>query len=75
MLEALDLDHVSMSDKFLMMEELWSSISKNNTASELTPQWHLDILKDREALVKSGEATFSSLADVKERLSKRNYAN
>lgn len=44
MLEALKLDHITISDKFLMMEELWESMRKETTAKYFTPQWHLDIL-------------------------------
>lgn len=29
------------------MEQIWSSLNNENI-KELTPNWHLDILKDRE---------------------------
>ncbi len=70
MLEALKLDQLSMSDKFIMMEELWENMSKNSSSSEFSPQWHLDELNKREQKVSSGEAYFSNLSEVKERLRK-----
>lgn len=75
MIEALKLDDISVSEKFMMMEALWSNLSENIDNSNFTPQWHLDILSEREKLIKSGELEFSSLADVRERLQKRYNAN
>ena len=75
MLEALDLDHISVSDKFLMIEELWTSISNNSTASELTPQWHLDVLNERDKKLASGDAEFLDFESVKEQLRKEYLDN
>ncbi len=75
MLETLELDSMSMSDKFLMMEELWASISKNGNSSELTPQWHLNTLDERDAQVASGDSGFLDLASVKEQLRKEYLDN
>ncbi len=75
MLEALELNSMSMSDKFLMMEELWGNMSKNSSSSEFSPQWHLDELNKREQKVSSGEASFSNLSEVKERLRKEYHDN
>ena len=70
MLEALKLDELSMSDKFMMMEALWENMSQSPSANSFTPQWHLDVLDHREEQIKVGKAEFSSLADVKNRLRK-----
>ena len=75
MIEALNLDEVSTSEKFMMMEALWISLTDDVNSDIFTPQWHLNTLKEREKSITMGESTFSSLVDVKERLSKRNHAN
>ncbi len=71
MLEALKLDQLSMSDKFMMMEELWTNMSQNLSDNSFSPKWHLDELEKREDRVLSGEANFSNLVDVKKRLRKK----
>ncbi len=38
---------MNIEEKFLVMEQIWSSLNNENI-KELTPNWHLDILKDRE---------------------------
>jgi len=68
MLEALKLDQITISEQFLMMEELWDSMSQNATANNFTPQWHLDTLVEREEKIQNNELSFSDITDVKERL-------
>ena len=64
----LNLEAMSTSEKFMAMEELWEDMSKNINADELTPQWHLDILDEREKRVQSGEAIFYDFKETKKRL-------
>ena len=75
MIEALKLDETTVSEKLMMMEALWTSLIDNIEHKDFTPSWHLQILKEREEQMVSGEAKFSSFSDVKERLRKRNHAN
>ena len=75
MLESLRLDEVTISDKFLMMEELWTSMSQDTAANHFTPQWHLDTLVEREERIQKGELSFSDISDVKERLKKSIHDN
>ncbi|OCL83962.1 addiction module protein [Arcobacter porcinus] len=42
-----DIKNMNTQEKFLIMEEIWSSLNNENI-KELTPNWHLNILKDRE---------------------------
>ena len=64
----LNLEAMSTSEKFMAMEELWEDISKDIDTDELTPQWHLDILDEREKRVQSGETKFENFDDVKKEL-------
>ncbi|MDX4037607.1 addiction module protein [Aliarcobacter skirrowii] len=43
----LNIENMNIQDKFLAMEQIWSSL-KDENIKELTPDWHLDILEDRE---------------------------
>ena len=38
---------MNIEEKFLVMEQIWSSLNNENI-KELTPDWHLDILGNRE---------------------------
>ncbi len=38
---------MNIEEKFLVMEQIWSSLNYDDLEN-LTPNWHLDILKDRE---------------------------
>lgn len=68
MLEALNLQEMSISDKFLMMEELWEDLSQNASANGFSPQWHYDELSQREKKIQDGELKFSPLCEAKSRL-------
>jgi len=61
----LNLKNMTTAQKFMAMEELWEDMSKNVSSDELTPQWHLDILDEREQEVKNGTAIFQNFDDVK----------
>ena len=67
MQSALKLDQLNLSDKFIVLEELWGDMSKHASANGFTPQWHLEILKEREAK----NSGFSNIKDVKQRLQKQ----
>ena len=64
---ALKLDQLNLSDKFIVLEELWEDMSKHASANGFTPQWHLEILKERE----DKNSVFSNIKDVKQRLQKQ----
>jgi len=68
MLEALKIDHFTLEDKFMLLEELWESMKKDVTANDFTPQWHMDVLESRQHKLEKNELSFSDLSTVKERL-------
>lgn len=43
----INIENMNIEEKFLVMEQIWSSLNNENI-KELTPNWHLDILKDRK---------------------------
>lgn len=52
-----EIKQLPLREKLLVMEALWDDISHQE--SELAvPQWHKDILDEREKLIKEGKAKF-----------------
>ena len=39
----INIENMNIEDKFLAMEQIWSSL-KDENIKELTPNWHLNIL-------------------------------
>lgn len=61
---------MSVPERFQAMEQLWSAICRD--APDMpSPGWHQEILEEREARVKRGEARFLTLAQLRSRLEKR----
>ena len=42
----INIENMNIEEKFLVMEQIWSSLNNENI-KELTPNWHLDILEER----------------------------
>ena len=66
----LKYDEMPMQEKFIIMEELWESMTHQAQENGFTPQWHLDILTSREEAIKNTQSTFSGLDTAIERLQK-----
>jgi len=66
----LELNTIPISEKFLMMEQLWESMSQDATSNGFSPSWHFDILEAREQNIKDNKAVFSDLSNVRARLQK-----
>jgi hypothetical protein len=49
------------------METLWDSLCQDSEELE-SPVWHGEILADRKRRIESGEASFFSLEEAKEKL-------
>jgi hypothetical protein len=60
----INLENMKTSEKFIAMEEIWDDLSKNVNADEFTPDWHVDILDEREKKVFSKESSFLSLEEI-----------
>jgi putative addiction module component (TIGR02574 family) len=65
---ALDeIRQLPLREKLLMMEAIWDSISQREEELEV-PQWHKDILDEREKLVREGKAKFIDWETVKKQI-------
>ena len=70
----LDLDHMTTEEKLAAMEELWEDLSRRDAVP--VPQWHKDILDERQRLIDEGKAEFidweTAKKQIRERVSRRN---
>ena len=64
----LEVKKMSMKERLQAMEILWDSLIDEECEIE-SPEWHQDILKEREKKIKDGKAEFISLEELR---SKRN---
>ncbi|NEX20420.1 addiction module protein [Thiorhodococcus mannitoliphagus] len=62
----LQLDQMTVEEKIQTMELLWDSLSQAPVDLE-TPDWHREILEERQRKVDAGEAVFLSLEELKAR--------
>lgn len=54
MLATLPLKEMSLEEKFLTIEMLWDDII-HNSPDFPSPSWHEDVLRERDAKLKSGD--------------------
>lgn len=57
MIALAEIRNLPLHDKLRLMEALWDGISPQEEGLEV-PQWHKDILDERERLVEEGKTTF-----------------
>jgi hypothetical protein len=61
---------MSVAEKLRAMEMLWADLSRDEAELE-SPAWHEDVLRDREAKIKSGKESFMDWEIAKKRLRKQ----
>jgi len=69
-LVSLNYDQMAISEKFILLEELWENMSCDANQKGFTSEWHLEVLSQREINIQEGKSTFSDLEDAKSRLQK-----
>lgn len=61
-----DIQKMTTKERLQTMELLWDALC--HESEEVTsPSWHEGILKERKSLLESGDATFCTIDDLKER--------
>ena len=70
MIEAAEIEQMSLAERMEAMELLWRSIS-SEPARVVSPAWHGKVLQKRLARIKAGKAEFLTIAQLKQRLAKR----
>jgi len=59
-----EISRMSVSERLQAMEKLWDSLTHETTEIN-SPDWHSEVLKDRQKKIENGEAEFISLAELK----------
>jgi hypothetical protein len=66
----LPLSEMTVSEKLQLMEALWADLSRNPDDLE-SPEWHGEVLEQRERKIAGGEARFSDWEQAKAEIRKR----
>jgi hypothetical protein len=61
------IHQMPLHEKLLVMEAIWDDISREEEKLEV-PQWHKDVLDEREKLIASGKAQFIEWEDAKKQI-------
>jgi putative addiction module component (TIGR02574 family) len=64
------LDQMTVEEKLKAMEAIWRSLSSRDEEVPV-PDWHKQVLDERQRQIDAGEARFVSLEEMKERVRKR----
>ncbi len=70
MIEALEIERMTPTEKMQTLEILWRSMA-NAPRKLKSPVWHKTILQKRLAKVEAGQGKFLTIAQLKKRLAKR----
>jgi len=66
----LPVDQMTVEEKLRTMEILWDDLRRNEENIPV-PQWHKELLDERERLVREGKAHFENWETVKKRITDR----
>ncbi|HUG66969.1 MAG TPA: addiction module protein [Pirellulaceae bacterium] len=66
----LAIEALSVSEKLLLMERLWEDLSRS-PSDVPPPDWHGDVLAERQAAVREGRTSLVEWEAAKERLRER----
>ena len=65
----LPLETMTLEEKLQAMEELWADLCRKDPHA-ISPEWHRDVLEEREAALARGEITYEDFDMAKARLLK-----
>lgn len=65
----ISLDGLTVAEKVRLLERVWSDLCRK-TVDVASPDWHREVLEERQRRLLSGEASVSSWRDAKARLMK-----
>jgi hypothetical protein len=66
----LQIDQMTLDEKLSAMEALWNDLCQHEEDVPV-PQWHRDLLDERERLIEQGSAQFADWETAKKRISER----
>ena len=59
----IDVKKMDVKERLQTMEVLWNSLSGEEPEIE-SPEWHRNILEERQSKIKSGKAKFISIKEL-----------
>jgi putative addiction module component (TIGR02574 family) len=66
----LSIETFSVAEKLMLMERLWDDLSRRPSDVPV-PEWHGDVLAERQAAVREGRPSFVEWEAAKKRLRER----
>lgn len=70
MIVDLPIKRMSRKDKLRAMEALWADLSEDDAAFD-SPNWHGEVLRETEELVREGKAKFSDWQTARRRIDRK----
>jgi len=64
------IETFSVAEKLLLMERLWEDLSRRPSNVPI-PEWHGDVLAERQAAIREGRTSFVEWEAAKKRLRER----
>ena len=61
------IEKMNTKEKLHTMEQLWESLCADRDCL-IAPEWHEDVLKERQTIIDSGKANFYSLDELRNKL-------
>ena len=63
----LPLETMTVAEKIQLLERIWDDLCRESGDVQ-SPDWHREVLEERQRRLESGEATISGWSDAKTRL-------
>ena len=70
MADVLQIGRMTLAEKLGAMEALWDDLCRQEENIPV-PQWHQDLLDERESLIQQGKATFVDWETAKKRIAEK----
>jgi len=66
----IQIDQMTLEEKLRAMEALWDDLCRREEEVPI-PQWHKDLLDERERSIEQGKAQFTDWETAKKRINER----
>lgn len=66
----VDVKQMSVTEKLGLMEALWDELCRREEEIPV-PDWHKELLDERQRQIEEGKATFTDWETAKQRIAKR----
>jgi hypothetical protein len=70
MAAVLEIERMTLTEKLRVMEALWDDLCRREETVPV-PQWHKDVLDERQRAIADGKARFVDWETAKKRISKK----